>query len=103
MNMKLDIPNNSIINDTAVEILRKQITYLIPEYASKYQKEYQIFLYGNHVKVIYAKKMYLITIIIIDKEIYWYLKPWKESYILIKTKRNINFKDILDFLTKINS
>ncbi len=98
--MKLELPKRSDITDNSLDILKKQITYILPEYEEKYQKLYEIYLYENHLRVIVNHKLYLITIISLNKENYWYIATSK-TYFLIKVNRNTNFKYILTLLRKL--
>ena len=101
--MKLELPNESCITDIALNILKQQIIYLIPKYEEKYPKISQIFLYENHLKIIANGKCYLVTLINLNDDIFWYIKPFNNSYILIKNNKNMDIKKILDLILKINS
>ncbi len=94
--MKLDLPYKSNINNICINLLKDNII----NYSNNYNliKESQIYLYANYLKVFYNKKIYIITIISINTSLYWYLKPWHNTYLLIKYKTNINLNTILTLI-----
>lgn len=81
--MKILIPNDCIISEKSIIELKKVVKYLIQNYETKYSK-YKIYLYPNYLKVNYKKHNYTLTILEYNCELFWYMKPFDNSYFLLK-------------------
>ena len=82
--MKIKIPQNCSITDKTVLQLKKQIKYLINNYDERYKKEYKIYLYSNFLKINYKNHNFNITLVEYNNELFWYIKPFYNNYLLIK-------------------
>lgn len=95
--MKIIIPQNCCITDEALNKLKKHVKALIENYDNKYKKEYKIYLYSNFLKINYQNHNYNVAIVEYNHELFWYLKPFYGSYLLIKDTE----KECLDLVLSI--
>lgn len=101
--MKIMIPKNCRITEEAILSLKKEVKYLIERYEEKYSKDYKIYLYANSLKVKYKQKNYDVAIVEYNHELFWYVKPFYKSYLLLKNTNDLCLELILAILKEINS
>lgn len=97
--MKIKIPQNCSITDKAILQLKKQIKYLISNYDERYKKEYKIYLYSNFLKINYRNHNFSVALVEYNSELFWYIKPFHNSYLLIKNV-NVECFDIILLIIK---
>ena len=101
--MKIKIPQSCSVTDAAIMALKQQVKYLIGSYDEKYKKEYKIYLYSNFLKINYKNHNYLVTIVEYNNELFWYLKPFYNSYLLIKNTEPECFDILIAAIKTLNS
>ena len=80
--MKIDIPKNCCITKETIWELKSYVKDMLLKHEEF--KEFKIYLYSNFLKIKFQKKQFVLTIVSFNSEFFWYLKPYKESYLLIK-------------------
>lgn len=98
--MNLEIPEDCQITAKANLELRKQVKYLIENYEKITNDGYKIYLCSNCLNILRHKKKYWLTIVEYQDELFWYLKPFYNSYLLVK-KTEEKCLDILLLIIKI--
>lgn len=99
--MKIYIPKKCNITLEALSELKLQVKKLINNYDEN--KEYKIYLYSNFLKIIYNDNSYNVAIVEYNNELYWYMKPFYNNYLLLKKTNEHCFDMILLIIKNISS
>lgn len=97
--MKIEIPQNCRITNRAILKLKNKVKDLINHYEEKYQEEYKIYLYQKFLKIHYKKYQFVIAIVEYNEELFWYMRPFYKSYLLLKDSEDACF-DVILFIIK---
>lgn len=93
--MNLIIPKDCNITPRALMELKLQVKQLLNENELNKNKEYKIYLYSNFLRIKYLDKYYNVAIVEKNKELFWYVKPFFNNYLLVKKTHSKCFDVIL--------